>query len=65
MRSEKRIIMIKFALIATLSLGAFSFAGDDVEYSFPNCPPGCGVQAPKKTDKKPAKKAKVVPARLR
>ena len=57
--------MTKFALIATLSLGAmFCFAGDEGNSS-PNCPPGCGVQAPKKTDKKPAKKAKEVKIRLR
>ena len=57
--------MTKFALIATLSLGAMLCSAGDDEYSSPNCPPGCGVQAPKKADKKPAKKAKEVKIRLR
>ncbi len=57
--------MTKFALIATLSLGAMlCFAGDD-DKLVPNCPPGCGVQAPKKSDKKPAKKVKEIKLRLR
>ena len=58
--------MTKLALIATLSLGAiFCFAGDDEQTLVPNCPPGCGVQAPKKADKKPAKKAEEIKIRLR
>ena len=52
--------MKKLIMLVTLSLGAFVFAGDEDQtvYSFPNCPPACGVKTDKTTNKKPVEKIK-------